>query len=141
MGWVHRNVSSLMFRRSVFEQLGYWDRVTVNADTEYYYRVITAFGADRVKEVLPGVPLSFARHSPTSLTQRPETSLRSVFGGMRKAYQDAADHGIHRHALRAISMCRPIHNDGRSPRRRRCAASRSKRIKHPGRPRFAPPAM
>lgn len=91
MGWVHRNVSSLMFRRSVFEQLGYWDRVTVNADTEYYYRVITAFGADRVKEVLPGVPLSFARHSPTSLTQRPETSLRSVFGGMRKAYQDAAD--------------------------------------------------
>ena len=90
MGWVHRNVSSLMFKRSVFEQLGYWDRVKVNADTEYYYRVIKAFGADRVREVLPGIPLSFARHSPTSLTQHPETSLRSVFGGMRKAYQDAA---------------------------------------------------
>ncbi|MEA1052134.1 glycosyltransferase family 2 protein [Lamprobacter modestohalophilus] len=90
MGWVHRNVSSLLFRRSVFEQLGYWDRVKVSADTEYYYRLIKAFGAECIAEVLPGIPLSFARHHPTSLTQHAETSLRSVFSGARKAYQDAA---------------------------------------------------
>lgn len=90
MGWVHRNVSSLLFRRSIFEQLGYWDRVKVSADTEYYYRLIKAFGAECIAEVLPGIPLSFARHRPTSLTQHAETSVRSVFSGARKAYQDAA---------------------------------------------------
>ncbi|WP_200157623.1 glycosyltransferase family 2 protein [Allochromatium vinosum] len=112
MGWVHRNVSSLMFRRSVLEQLGYWDRVKVNADTEYYYRVIKAFGADRVLEVRPGVPLSFARHSPTSLTQHPETSLRSVFGGMRKDYQEAA-YQWHAQAQAPSDLYVPAHPEKR----------------------------
>ncbi|NEV61130.1 glycosyltransferase family 2 protein [Thiorhodococcus minor] len=112
MGWIHRNVSSLMIKRSVFEQLGYWDRVSVNADTEYYYRVIQAFGTSRVKEVLPGVPLAFARHLSTSLTQNPETNVQSVFGGVRKAYQDAADQW-HTQARTADDLYMPAYPETR----------------------------
>lgn len=89
-GWIYRNVSSLMFRRSVFEALGYWDAVEVNADTEYYHRIQAAFGAGAMREVWPGVPLAFGRSRRESLTQRSETHLITQFRGSRKQYQDAA---------------------------------------------------
>ncbi|WP_422450372.1 MULTISPECIES: glycosyltransferase [unclassified Endozoicomonas] len=88
--WIYRNVSSLMFRRSVFDQLGYWDRVSVNADTEYYYRIIAAYGQQSIIEVKPGIPLAFGRMEPGSLTMASETHLRTQFGGVRKDYMDAA---------------------------------------------------
>jgi glycosyltransferase involved in cell wall biosynthesis len=88
--WIHRNVSSLMFRRSVFERLGYWDRVAVNADTEYYYRLLKCFGPQAITEVKAGVPLSFGRSDPNSLTQNLETHLRTQFFGVRKDYMEAA---------------------------------------------------
>jgi glycosyltransferase involved in cell wall biosynthesis len=89
-GWIYRNVSSLMFRRNVFEKLGYWDRVSVNADTEYYYRLLRGFGRQSVIEVLPGVPLSFGRSDAGSLSQTGATHLRTQFKGVRKDYHDAA---------------------------------------------------
>lgn len=89
-GWIYRNVSSLMFRRSVFEALGYWDRVSVNADTEYYYRIQAAFGEQAIGEVLPGVPLSFGRADKGSLSQHSATHLVTQFVGLRKDYMDAA---------------------------------------------------
>ncbi|MGR7921034.1 glycosyltransferase [Zobellella denitrificans] len=88
-GWVHRNTSSLMIKRSVFNTLGYWDRVNCNADVEYYFRIIKAFGADSIKEILPGTPLSFGRFHDNSLTQRAATNIFSVLCGMRKEYNDA----------------------------------------------------
>lgn len=87
---VHRNISSLMIRREVFERLGYWDRVSVNADTEYYYRILAAYGPDSIVEVLPGVPLALGRRHGASLTMQPETHWRTQFGGVRKDYMDAA---------------------------------------------------
>lgn len=89
MGWVHRNVSSLMLRRAVFDRLGYWDRVKCSADTEYYYRILSVYGERAVREVLSGVPLSFGRYHTSSLTQRGETNIFTVFGGMRKDYHEA----------------------------------------------------
>ena len=89
-GWIYRSVSSLMFRRSVFEALGYWDAVEVNADTEFYDRIRTAFAAGAMREVLPGVPLAFGRSGCESLTQRSETHLITRFDGIRKQYEDAA---------------------------------------------------
>ena len=89
-GWIHRNVSSLMLRRRVFEALGYWDRVKVSADTEYYYRILRAYGADAVTEVMPGVPLAFGRVGSQSLTGASETHERTSLGGVRKLYLDAA---------------------------------------------------
>lgn len=92
---VHRNVSSLLIRREVFEHLGYWDRVSVNADTEYYYRILAAYGPESIVEVLPGVPLALGRRHADSLTMQPQTHWQTQFGGVRKEYMDAA-HAWHK---------------------------------------------
>ncbi|WP_299201317.1 glycosyltransferase [uncultured Amphritea sp.] len=89
-GWIHRNVSSLMFRASVVKKIGFWDRVSVNADTEYYYRIQRVFGEQSIGEVLPGVPLAFGRVDASSLTQQSATHLRTQFSGVRRDYQEAA---------------------------------------------------
>ena len=88
--WVYRNVSSLMLRRSVVDALGYWDRVSVNADTEYYYRILSAFGEGAITEVCEGVPLAFGRIDSGSLSRRSATHLITRYGGLRKDYEDAA---------------------------------------------------
>ena len=89
-GWVYRNVSSLMFRREVFETLGFWDRVRVEADTEYYYRIRAAYGVAAMGEVLPGVPLSFGRAVASSLTAVGDTHLVTQFRGVRADYRAAS---------------------------------------------------
>ena len=113
-GWVYRNVSSLMIRRQVLDELGFWDEVAVNADTEYYYRILAAWGAQSIKEVLPGIPLSFGRADSESLSQHRQTHLISQFGGVRKDYLDAA-HRWHARAkapadlyLAAAALARPF---------------------------------
>ena len=88
-GWIYRNVSSLMFRREVFETLGFWDRVRVEADTEYFYRIRTAFGPDSLGEAMPGVPLSFGRARSESLSRKRETQLATQFRGVRAEYRAA----------------------------------------------------
>ncbi|MCK7544810.1 glycosyltransferase [Marinobacter bryozoorum] len=88
-GWVFRNTSSLMFRREVFGALGYWDLVRVEADTEYYLRIKAAFGESTTGEVAVGVPLSFGRTLPTSLTMTSDTHLVTQFGGLRADYRKA----------------------------------------------------
>ncbi|AFU97760.1 family 2 glycosyl transferase [Simiduia agarivorans SA1 = DSM 21679] len=88
--WVHRNVSSIMVRRKVLRKIGYWDLVSVNSDTEYYYRIKRYFGENSIIEVLPGIPLSFGRTESTSLTQSKLTHLRTQYSGVRKTYHDAA---------------------------------------------------
>lgn len=89
-GWTYRNVSSLMFRREVFKALGYWDRVRVEADTEYYYRIRAAFGAQSIGEVLPEVPLAFGRTVADSLTSVGATHLVSQYSGVRADYRQAS---------------------------------------------------
>ncbi|MFC0266584.1 glycosyltransferase family A protein [Kushneria aurantia] len=89
-GWVYPNTSSLLFRRSVFETIGFWDRVRVNADTEYLNRTRAAFGARAVGEVLPGVPLSFGRMTQDSLSRDSATHRRTEFGGVRRVYHEAS---------------------------------------------------
>lgn len=89
-GWIYRNTSSLMFRRAVFDTLGFWDRVRVDADTEYYHRIRAVFGHRALGEVLPGVPLTFGRSAPHSLSQAGPTHLVTQFAGLRRDYQQAA---------------------------------------------------
>lgn len=89
-GWIYRNVSSLMFRRAVFDTLGYWDRVRVEADTEYYHRIRAAYGNTAVGEVLPGVPLAFGRAAADSLTGVGATHLVTQFSGLRADYREAS---------------------------------------------------
>jgi glycosyltransferase involved in cell wall biosynthesis len=99
--WTHRNVSSLMIRTELRDTLGYWDRVRTNADTEYYYRLLAAFGAEAIEEVHHGVPLSFARTRPGSLTAHEATHLATQFAGARRSYMDAA-HEWHRRQIAAL---------------------------------------
>jgi len=89
-GLVQRNVSSLMFTRQVRRDLGYWDAVAVNADTEFYYRIIAKYKHSAIVEVLPNVPLAFGRICPNSLTNQGPTHIKTQFGGLRKAYLDNA---------------------------------------------------
>lgn len=89
-GWTYRNVSSLMFRRRVFEVLGFWDEVRAEADTEYYYRIRAAFGIEAVGEVLPWVPLAFGRQVANSLTSVGRTHLATQFQGARADYRAAS---------------------------------------------------
>ena len=89
-GWVHRSTSSLLFDKKVVKQLGFWDLVNVSADTEYYERIIAAYGADAVVEALPGIPLALGRVDAGSLTQQSDTHLRTQFNGLRREYLQAA---------------------------------------------------
>lgn len=89
-GWIYRNISSLLFRRTVFEKLGYWDAVKAEADTEYSFRLFKVFGIDSVKVALPGIPLSFGRTRKDSLTRNKETHLVTQFRGGRCEYRKAA---------------------------------------------------
>lgn len=89
-GWCYPNISSLMFRRRVQQQLGFWDPVRVNADTEFRERIEAAYGRQAVFEVLPGVPLSFGRADTGSLSQHAQTHLVTVFAGVRNQYMQAA---------------------------------------------------
>ncbi|MDO6578832.1 glycosyltransferase [Alteromonas stellipolaris] len=89
-GWIHRNVSSLMVHRKIALDLGGWDVVKANADTEFYYRLQAFKGAKSIKEVLPGTPLSLGRISDSSLTQQSSTHLITQYGGARKQYIDFA---------------------------------------------------
>ncbi|MBA3988642.1 MAG: hypothetical protein C0463_05895 [Idiomarina sp.] len=88
--WLHPNMSSLMMRRSVFDALGYWDRVSVSGDTEYFYRIQAQFGPRAIVEVQPNTPLAVGRHSLDSLTQISDTHIRTQFAGLRYDYIQAA---------------------------------------------------
>ena len=89
-GWVHRNLSSLMFQRDVVDRLGFWDEVRVNADSEYLARIEAAYGTSSVEEVEPDLPLAFGRASELSLSQHDETHLSTQFEGVRARYMSAA---------------------------------------------------
>lgn len=89
-GWIYRNTSSLMFKRLVFETLGYWDRVRCTGDTEYFHRIIAGFGREAFGDVLSGVPLSFCRHQGGSLSQNGPLHLVTHEKGVRRDYMRAA---------------------------------------------------
>lgn len=86
-GLTHPDISSLMIRAEAREALGFWDRARAAADTEYHLRLQARFGPKSVIEVLPGIPLSFGRVRPQSLTQARETGIGSHLFGARRDYQ------------------------------------------------------
>lgn len=88
--WTFENLSSLMFRRAVVDELGYWDRVRVSGDREYVNRIRAFYGQAAVRKVMPGIPLALGRFRTSSLTQTSTTHLATMFGGLRKDYNLAA---------------------------------------------------
>ncbi|UQI39347.1 glycosyltransferase family 2 protein [Vreelandella venusta] len=111
-GWIYRNTSSFMFRREVVDQLGFWDVVKVDADTEYFQRIVAAFGSKAIGTVGRGTPLSFGRSLPTSLSQAGPTHLVTQFNGVRHSYRQAAAQW-HARAKKPSDLYMPAHPDVR----------------------------
>lgn len=111
-GWIHCNMSSFMFRQDVFETLGFCDVVKVAADTEYYRRFIKAYGARACGDIQKGVPLSFGRSLPASLSQAGPTHLITLFRGLRCDYHNAAAQW-HARAETPSDLYMPAHPDTR----------------------------
>lgn len=65
--FLQMNYSSLMFRRSIIDEIGHWDTVNRGGDSEFYTRLIEYAGQDRVVGILDK-PLSFSRVWDGSLT-------------------------------------------------------------------------
>ena len=82
--FLQMNYSSLMFRRSLIEQIGDWDPVNRGGDSEFYLRLLRYAGEDRVRG-LHDKPLSFSRVWEGSLTSG-EMS-RGFFGYSRLIYR------------------------------------------------------
>lgn len=87
---IHPNLSSLLFRRSLREEIGYWDEAPAGADSEFRDRIIARYGASAIKAVLPGMPLSIGRARQGSLTTSSATSITSQRSGPRADYAEAA---------------------------------------------------
>lgn len=84
-----QNESSLMFRRSLVDSLGAWDKVRAAADTEYIWRIQAAHGSKAIKVVHEDVPLSFSLSQEDSLTQTGPTHVKTIFFGTRRVYREA----------------------------------------------------
>ena len=102
-GYLHRNVSSLLLKRAVVDQLGYWDRVRVGADTEYYDRICAVFGSEAIAQVCPNVALSFGRIAEGSLTRSRGMGLYGRGLQLRRQYSDSYM-AWHQHNKPALKM-------------------------------------
>lgn len=92
-----QNESSLMFRSTLVNKLGAWDRVRAAADTEFIWRIQAAFGKKAIKVVHEDVPLSFSLSQEDSLTQTGPTHVKTIFYGTRRTYRESQK-WWHRHA-------------------------------------------
>lgn len=83
------NTSSFMFRREpVFRYLGGWDLVRFSADNELIRRVRKFFGSSCVVQLKSG-PLSFQRHSETSIVAHEYFGIEGLPSGLRQEYFEA----------------------------------------------------
>jgi glycosyltransferase involved in cell wall biosynthesis len=94
--YIQLNISSLMFRRTdVLDVLGRWDNVRFGGDSEFYKRVIRAFGKERVR-TLTGVT-SIGRIQSSSLTENPDFGYQGYPFGSRREYLESYEY-FHRRA-------------------------------------------
>lgn len=88
--FVELNHSSLLIRRSVIDDCGYWDGIKFGADTEFFWRISRFYGEDAIAQVLPNTPLSFALALDSSLTRTKLTHVKTINYGVRRLYREAA---------------------------------------------------
>ena len=82
----NKNYSSLMFRRSVVDEIGPWDTVNRGGDSEFESRLAANFGKDRKIDLLDK-PMSFSRVWSGSLTSG--EMARGYFAYSRLLYRSA----------------------------------------------------
>ncbi len=86
------NPSSLMFRRSLLDKVGGWDRVRVSADAEFVRRAKAAAAPLEIVAIPEMAPLALGFDTPTSLTKHSATHGRTITHGFRREYHEAANH-------------------------------------------------
>ena len=84
------NESSFLFRRSLLDSIGEWDEVRVTGDREFIWRAEAKHGEGAFVHVCKDAPLSFSLASQNSLTQSPNTHVKTVFYGLRRIYRESA---------------------------------------------------
>lgn len=94
------NTSSLMFRRSLTDQVGGWDNVRAGGDSELVDRLRARFSVEAVEQIDPVLPLTIALRGPNTLTASSTTGLASQLAalGARNLYRAAYSnwHAQHR---------------------------------------------
>jgi len=88
--FLEKNHSSALIRRSVLDEIGYWDTVNVAGDSEFLWRLEKHYGFDSILFVLKNTPLSFALSDDTSLTRTKMTHVKTIHFGLRRMYREAA---------------------------------------------------
>lgn len=88
--YAEKNHSSIVVRRSVLEEIGYWDEVNVAGDTEFLWRLEQHYDHARIMHVLRDTPLSFALSGEASLTRTSATHVKTIHYGLRRIYRESA---------------------------------------------------
>lgn len=107
---LHPDMSSLMIRASLRDTLGEWDRVYAGADSEYMERLKRHYGDTALLQILPGVPMSFARKHSASLTGSEATHIRTHIYGPRRSYSLAARRW---HTSQGVNLHLPLEGNQR----------------------------
>ena len=74
---------TLFYRRSIINEIGYYDSVRFAADTEFLYRMIKKYGNDKIHRI--NKITYFAKYRENSLTTSPDTAIDSA---IRKDYMN-----------------------------------------------------
>jgi glycosyltransferase involved in cell wall biosynthesis len=94
---IHWSHSSLMFRRGVYERLGGWDPVIVSGDTEFIWRIESAYGRGSMVKLFRDVPMAFALDEETSLTRNKLTHASTIYFGLRHYYREISRYWLSRY--------------------------------------------
>jgi len=111
------NYSSLLYHRSVIENIGMWDMVRVEGDNEFISRLKAKYSDSVLAQTDVAAPLSFGLKREGSLTRQSDTHIFTYFHGLRRAYREIYQH-LHTHhaeevcagALMPSSLLAPISN-------------------------------
>lgn len=80
---------TVMYRRSIIQEIGYYDSVRYGADTEFLLRIRTVYGQHKIYRLHE--PLYYYRFRQNSLTSSTITGLLSATSGRRQYLKAAKD--------------------------------------------------
>lgn len=80
---------TLMYRKKIISQIGYYDSVRYGADTEFYYRILAVYGYNKIVRLHE--PLYFYHHRVNSLTSSPTTGFHNPSSGRDYYFKSFTD--------------------------------------------------
>lgn len=105
------DLSSLMIKKNVIDELGNWDNVSVSGDSEYRFRIMKYYGQDSVVIIPPCYIMSLSLARPDSLSFSGSTNIKSLQFGLRWQYKDSYSYWHEKETFRL----NPRLDNGRKP--------------------------